>query len=69
MNVREGAKSIDTGMIRKLPNEEINHSALNLNLLSILCLFTIPKRNYFNIKSNIQLCRTWNIAVYLKAGK
>lgn len=53
MNISEGEKSIDIGMIHHLPNEEINHSALNI--LPILGLSPESKRNYFNTKSNKKL--------------
>lgn len=67
MNVGKGEKSIDTEMIHNPPNEEINHSALNLDILSILCLFAKSKRNSFNIKSNTKLFQTLHIVFCLKA--
>lgn len=67
MNI-SGEKSIDTRMIHNLPNEEINHSAPNLNILSVLYLCVRSKRNYFNIKSNRKLFQTLTIAFYLNAG-
>ena len=68
MNISEGEKSIDTGMIHNLPNEEIHHSALNLNIPSIVRLFIRSEKNWFNIKSNIKLFQALNIVFYLKAG-